>query len=109
MALENPSTPPLLSNAEARKQANLIKALADPARLQILHILKQRGGTITVDELVECFDLQQPTISHHLRILRDVDLVSYKKAGMHIYYSIEAVKVAEAYMNVRSLLPQKGQ
>ena len=101
--------PGVLSNEDARKQANLIKALADPARLQILHILKQRGGTIPVDKLTEHFDLQQPTVSHHLRILFDAGLVNYRKSGMHSYYFIEPSKLAEAYTNVRSLLPQKGQ
>lgn len=106
MALEIPG---VLSNEDARKQANLIKALADPARLQIMHILKQHHGTIPVDQITEHFDLQQPTISHHLRILFNAGLVNYTKSGMHIYYYIEPSKLAEAYRTIGGLASQKGQ
>lgn len=106
MALEIPG---VLSNEEACRQATLIKALADANRLRILHILRQHGGTIPVDKIVEQFEVEQPTISHHLRILLQAGLVNYKKSGMHIYYYIETSKVAEAYRHIRGLAPQKGQ
>ena len=99
----------ILSNEDARRQAKLIKALADPTRLQILHILKQHRAAIAVEKIVERFDLQQPTISHHLRILLDVGLVNYKKSGLRIYYFIEDPKLIEAFLIIRRLLSQKGQ
>lgn len=101
--------PGVLSDEEARKQATLIKALADANRLRILHILKQQGGAITVDKIVEQFDVEQPTISHHLRILLNAGLVNYKKSGMYYYYYIETSRLVEAYRTIRGLAPQKGQ
>ena len=96
-----------LSSKEADKQARVLKALADPSRLQILHILKAHGGAITVAEIKEQFDLFQPTISHHLHQLLHADLISYKRSGFNTFYTIEAVKLAEVGAWLRALLPQK--
>lgn len=98
-----------LSNHEAQKRARVIRALADPARLQILHILKHRGGAVTVAEIVKEFDLSQPTISHHLHLLLSADLISYRKSGFNVFYTIEAVKLAEVGAWLRDLQPEKKE
>ena len=69
-----PKFMPALNEDEAVGQARLLKALADPTRLRILSLLSRYEGEVCVFEIVESFTLEQPTISHHLRILRDAGL-----------------------------------
>lgn len=91
--LNNPSviTPkfvPTLTEEDAVIQARLLKALADPTRLRILSLLSRHEGEVCVFEIVESFTLEQPTISHHLRILRDAGLVDCRKKGLWAYYYV---------------------
>jgi ArsR family transcriptional regulator len=79
---------PPLSDEEAQEQGRLLKVLGDHTRLQLLTILHQHGGDVSVYDLVEMFPLEQPTISHHLRLLRDARLVEYRKQGLWTYYYI---------------------
>jgi ArsR family transcriptional regulator, arsenate/arsenite/antimonite-responsive transcriptional repressor len=79
---------PTLSEEDAIGQARLLKALADPTRLRILSLLSRHEGEVCVFEIVEVFTLEQPTISHHLRILRDIGLVDCHKKGLWAYYYI---------------------
>jgi ArsR family transcriptional regulator len=69
------------------------KALADETRQAILQLLVE--GEKCVGDLVECFDMSQPTISHHLNILKSLGLVSRRKEGKHVYYSIDQDNVIE--------------
>ncbi|MEL6624317.1 MAG: autorepressor SdpR family transcription factor [Bacteroidota bacterium] len=64
----------------------LFKALKDPSRRQILEMLK--SGDLTAGEIASAFDMQKPSISHHLDLLRQADLVSSQKKGQYVYYSI---------------------
>jgi ArsR family transcriptional regulator len=63
-----------------------LKALADPMRLRILDLLAQQRGPVCVCAITATFDLGQPTISHHLRILRQAGLIAGKKDGIWVYY-----------------------
>lgn len=78
-----------LSEEDAHTQARLLKALADPHRIRILSLLSRHEGEVCVFELVEAFTLEQPTISHHLRILRDAGLVDCHKKGLWAYYYVK--------------------
>ena len=69
------------------------KALADETRQAILQLLIE--GEKCVSDLVEQFDMSQPTISHHLNILKSLGLVSRRKEGKHVYYSINQDNVIE--------------
>ena len=69
------------------------KALADETRQAILQLLVE--GEKCVSDLVEQFDMSQPTISHHLNILKSLGLVSRRKEGKHVYYSINQDNVIE--------------
>ncbi|HLG75488.1 MAG TPA: metalloregulator ArsR/SmtB family transcription factor [Ktedonobacteraceae bacterium] len=84
----NQFTPPL-PEQDAEEQARLLKALADPTRLRILSLLRRHEGTVCVCEIVESFTLEQPTISHRLRILRDAGLVGCRKKGLWAYYYVQ--------------------
>jgi ArsR family transcriptional regulator len=79
---------PTLTEEDAVTQARLLKALADPTRLRILSLLSRHEGEVCVFEIVESFTLEQPTISHHLRILRDAGLVDCRKKGLWAYYYV---------------------
>ena len=79
---------PTLNEDDAVVQARLLKALADPTRLRILSLLSRHEGEVCVFEIVESFTLEQPTISHHLRILRDAGLVDCRKKGLWAYYYV---------------------
>ena len=83
-----PKFAPTLTEDEAITQARLLKALADPTRLRILNLLSRHEGEVCVFEIVESFTLEQPTISHHLRILRDAGLVDCRKKGLWAYYYV---------------------
>ena len=92
-----PKFAPSLTEEEAVGHARLLKALADPTRLRILSLLSRHEGEVCVFEIVESFTLEQPTISHHLRILRDAGLVDCRKKGLWAYYYVrrDALKRAQ--------------
>lgn len=71
----------------AAQAAALFKVLADPVRLRLLALIADRaGGEVCVCELVDCFDLTQPTISHHLKVLRGAGLIDCQRRGTWVYY-----------------------
>lgn len=83
--------PPLsqepLSAGQAAQIAPLLKALADPVRLRLMSLVASRpGGEACVCDLTGAFDLSQPTISHHLKVLHDCGLLSRDKRGVWVYY-----------------------
>jgi ArsR family transcriptional regulator, arsenate/arsenite/antimonite-responsive transcriptional repressor len=92
---------PALSEEDAVWRARLLKALADSTRLRILSLLSRYEGEVCVFEIVESFALEQPTISHHLRVLRDAGVVDCRKKGLWAYYYVrrEALKRAQDLIN----------
>jgi ArsR family transcriptional regulator, arsenate/arsenite/antimonite-responsive transcriptional repressor len=83
--------PPLsaepLSAEQAGQVAPLLKALADPVRLRLISLIASHpGGEACVCDLNEAFDLSQPTISHHLKVLHEVGLLDREKRGVWAYY-----------------------
>jgi DNA-binding transcriptional ArsR family regulator len=62
------------------------KAIADPTRRKILSLLRKRD--LTAGEIASHFDMQKPSVSHHLKILKQADLVQDRRDGQHIYYSL---------------------
>lgn len=98
-----PKFVPTLTEDEAVSQARLLKALADPTRLRILSLLSRYEGEVCVFEIVESFTLEQPTISHHLRILRDAGLVDCRKKGLWAYYYVRREALSRAQEVINSL------
>jgi ArsR family transcriptional regulator len=98
-----PKFVPTLTEDEAVTQARLLKALADPTRLRILSLLSRYEGEVCVFEIVESFTLEQPTISHHLRILRDAGLVDCRKKGLWAYYYVRREALSRAQEVINSL------
>jgi len=76
-----------LSAEVAGRIAPLLKALADPVRLRLLSMEASHGdGEACVCDLNDAFDLSQPTISHHLKVLHDSGLLDREKRGVWVYY-----------------------
>ncbi|MEU9311911.1 metalloregulator ArsR/SmtB family transcription factor [Streptomyces sp. NPDC048256] len=77
-----------LDEERAAELAKVFKALGDPVRLRLLSMIASRGegGEVCVCELTPAFDLSQPTISHHLKLLRQAGLIDCERRGTWVYY-----------------------
>jgi ArsR family transcriptional regulator, arsenate/arsenite/antimonite-responsive transcriptional repressor len=78
--------PAKLSASQTDALAERLKALSDPTRLRMLDLLAQQSAPLCVCEINEHFAQRQPTISHHLRILREAGLIDCEKRGVWAYY-----------------------
>lgn len=74
------------SMEEAADLAAMLKALAHPVRLQIVDLLQRQAGQVCVCDIEANFDLSQPTISHHLKVLRQAGILAGEQRGVWIYY-----------------------
>jgi ArsR family transcriptional regulator len=84
-----------LSPDGAAEMARTFKVLGDPARLRVLSLIAARkGGEVCVCEITDAFDLTGPTISYHLRVLREAGLVDCQRRGTWVYYWIVPDKLA---------------
>lgn len=79
---------PDVDRARAERLATVAKALGDPIRLQLIDVLRKHAGKVCVCELVPLFDVSQPTLSHHLKKLRDAGLVDSERQGLWAYYYV---------------------
>jgi ArsR family transcriptional regulator len=80
-----------LDEGQAGELAKVFKALGDPVRLRLLSMIASRpGGEVCVCELTPAFDLSQPTISHHLKLLRQAGLIDCERRGTWVYYWLVA-------------------
>lgn len=79
---------PDVEREQAARMAAVAKALGDPVRLTLIDVLRKHAGKVCVCELVPLFDLSQPTISHHLKVLRDAGLVGSERPGLWSYYYV---------------------
>ena len=85
-----------LTTDQAERLAPLLKALADPVRLRLLSLVAAHAdGEACVCDLNDAFDLSQPTISHHLKVLHEVGLLDRSKRGTWVYYRIRADVLAD--------------
>ncbi|MET9344685.1 metalloregulator ArsR/SmtB family transcription factor [Nonomuraea sp. NPDC003804] len=85
-----------LDEERAAGLARAFKALGDPVRLRIVSIVAgHEGGEACVCDLTASFDLAQPTISHHLKVLKDVGLLTSERRGSWVYYRIVPDRLAE--------------
>jgi ArsR family transcriptional regulator len=94
----SPGAPPI-PHEHAADLAARFKALADPTRLAIVNRLAG-AGEVCVCDLTDAFDLSQPTISHHLKLLREAGLVEASKRGTWAYYRL----VPDALEGLRAVL-----
>lgn len=84
----------------------LFKALADPHRLAILAILARSDEDVCVCEFTADLPLNQPTVSHHLRLLREADLVTAERRGTWSYYRLKPGVRARIIAALRRVVPE---
>ena len=85
----SPASRPNLDPREAQALAVAFKALSDPTRVQMVSLLLAADESgVCVCDIGFNFPLGQPTISHHLKVLKDAGLVSARKGGLWVYYSV---------------------
>jgi ArsR family transcriptional regulator len=77
-----------LSTADVDRLSELTKALSDPVRVQIVDVLRRQAGEVCVCDLQPLFAISQPTLSHHLKKLRDAGLVAVERRGQWAYYYV---------------------
>ncbi|MFJ2173350.1 ArsR/SmtB family transcription factor [Streptomyces sp. NPDC101062] len=78
-----------LDEDQATDLAKVFKALGDPVRLRLLSMIASRaGGEVCVCDLTPAFDLSQPTISHHLKLLKQAGLIDSERRGTWVYYRL---------------------
>jgi ArsR family transcriptional regulator len=87
MACCSPLSREPLSQPQAEQIAPLLKALADPVRLRLMSLVaSHEDGEACICDLNPAFDLSQPTISHHLKVLHEAGLLDREKRGVWVYY-----------------------
>jgi ArsR family transcriptional regulator len=83
-----------ITSGEATDLAGAFKALGDPVRLRLLSMIASHaGGEVCVCDLTPAFDLSGPTISHHLRVLREAGLIDHQRRGTWVYYRAMPAKL----------------
>ena len=92
----SPLTREPLSADQAESVAPLLKALADPVRLRLLSLVASHdGGEACVCDLNDAFELSQPTISHHLKVLHEAGLLDRTKRGVWVFYAVRREALAD--------------
>jgi ArsR family transcriptional regulator, arsenate/arsenite/antimonite-responsive transcriptional repressor len=85
---------PRLSTAEATELTSDLEILAHPVRLQLLDMLTRKEGQVCVCDLEAGVPVKQPTVSHHLRLLREAGLIHSEKRGLYAYYQVDREALA---------------
>jgi ArsR family transcriptional regulator, arsenate/arsenite/antimonite-responsive transcriptional repressor len=84
-----------LGSMEAVEVAAMFKALSDPVRLRLLALIAcHDGGEVCVCDLVDAFEVSPPTISHHLKVLREAGMIAADRRGTWIYYRLMPAALA---------------
>ena len=86
---------PDVERDQAIRIAEVAKAIGDPIRLQLVDVLRKHAGKVCVCELVPLFDVSQPTLSHHLKKLREAGIVDSERRGLWAYYYVNADSLEE--------------
>jgi ArsR family transcriptional regulator, arsenate/arsenite/antimonite-responsive transcriptional repressor len=83
-----PAARPGVEPEQAERLARVARALGDPIRLQLVDVLRSHAGEVCVCELIPLFDVEQPTVSHHLKVLRTAGIVDSERRGLWAYYYV---------------------
>lgn len=86
--------PAAISDTKAQRLAGALRVLADPARLQILDILRQADTPVCICDFPDRLQLSQPTVSHHMGKLKDAGLVEVTKKGIWSFYRLRPASEA---------------
>ncbi len=86
---------PDVDRAQAERMGEIAKALGDPIRLTLVDVLRKHAGEVCVCELLPLFKVSQPTLSHHLKKLRDAGIIDSERKGLWAYYYVRPKALRE--------------
>ena len=86
--------PPDLTSSRRDRLVALYRALGDATRLEVFRLIAAQPGPICVCDIVDRFNVSQPTISHHLKALRDAGLVKVSRRGVWAFYAVDPAGLA---------------
>jgi ArsR family transcriptional regulator, arsenate/arsenite/antimonite-responsive transcriptional repressor len=99
-----------LTAEQAVRLAGAFKALGDPVRLRLLSLIASHaGGEACVCDLTGEFDVSQPTISHHLKVLRETGLLTSERRGTWVYYRVQPGALAVLAQLLQEPAPDTGE
>ena len=104
----DPDARPTMSMAQAERATADLEILAHPIRMQLLDVLARKAGTVCVCDLEAAVPVKQPTVSHHLRLLRQAGLVQSEKQGLYAYYRVDRAALDELRERIAGRLAAFG-
>ena len=107
MSIQRCCPPAAVVDEDFSETAALLKALADPNRLTMLATLAAAEDEVCVCDFTDAMPLNQPTVSHHLRILREAGLVTCERRGTWVYYQLAPGAAKRARTAITSVFSQK--
>lgn len=99
--------PEPIVSAERDRLVSVFRALGDPTRLDVYRLIAAQPDPICVCDIVARFDVSQPTISHHLKILREAGLVAVSRRGVWAYYAADPGGLEIVRMALTALVPER--
>lgn len=96
----------ILNSEDARQIARFFQVLSDPTRVRLVKALAD--GEWCVSELTHALQMDQPAVSHQLKYLRELGLVSWKKTGRHVYYTLADTHLRDILLSSRAHLQEAG-
>jgi ArsR family transcriptional regulator, arsenate/arsenite/antimonite-responsive transcriptional repressor len=107
MSMQRCCPPAKVDRSDRTADAALFKALADPHRLTMLATMARADDEVCVCDFTDALPLEQPTVSHHLRILREAALVTCERRGTWVYYRLAAGARDRIDAALHALIPEK--
>jgi ArsR family transcriptional regulator, arsenate/arsenite/antimonite-responsive transcriptional repressor len=104
----DPSARPSSTLRQAREVSMDFEVFAHPVRLQLLDMLAHNAGRVCVCDLEASVPVKQPTVSHHLRLLREAGLVESERVGQWMYYRVSRDALAALRARVTRTLARLG-
>lgn len=98
------STESRMSTEQARRLSEDMQILGHPIRLQLLDLLASNEGQVCVCDLEGAVPVKQPTVSHHLKLLREAGLIDYEKHGLWAFYFVNREALADLRQRVERQL-----
>src|ERR1700736_4039923 len=106
MSMQRCCPPATVDRTDRAADAALFKALADPHRLTMLATLARADAEVCVCDFTGALPLEQPTVSHHLKILREAGLVTCERRGTWVYYCLAGDARDRIDATLHSVIPQ---
>ena len=107
MSMQRCCPPATVDATDRSEDAALFKALGDPHRLTMLATLARADDEVCVCDFTGALPLNQPTVSHHLRILREADLVTCERRGTWVYYRLAPDARSRISAVIGSIIPER--